>query len=86
MTRLVGSEMCIRDSFKTFWVVNDQGEVVSYQGAVIGKRLVILADTASAKRLARVDMQTVLAAAITTLGADQPISLAELESVVMDLR
>ena len=73
-------------NFKTFWVVNDQGEVVSYQGAVIGKRLVILADTASAKRLARVDMQTVLAAAITTLGADQPISLAELESVVMDLR
>jgi hypothetical protein len=73
-------------NFKTFWVVNDQGEAVLYQGAVIGKRMVILADTASAKRLARVDMQTVLAAAITTLGADQPISLAELESVVMDLR
>ena len=73
-------------NFKTFLVMNDQGEAVPYQGAVIGKRLVILADTASAKRLARVDMQTVLAAAITTLGADQPISLSELESVVMDLR
>jgi hypothetical protein len=73
-------------NFKTFLVVNDQGEAVSYQGAVIGKRLVILADTASAKRLARVDMQTVLAAAITTLGGEQPISLSELESVVMDLR
>jgi hypothetical protein len=73
-------------NFKTFLVMNDQGEAVPYQGAVIGKRMVILADTVSAKRLARIDMQTVLAAAITTLGADQSISLSELESVVMDLR
>lgn len=73
-------------NFKTFMVMNDRGEMVSYQGAMVGKRMVILADTDSAKRLARVDMQTVLAAAITTLGSDQPITLSEIESVVMDLR
>ena len=73
-------------NFKTFMVMNDRGEMVSYQGAMVGKRMVILADTDSAKRLARVDMQTVLAAAITSLGSDQPIMLSEIESVVMDLR
>jgi hypothetical protein len=73
-------------NFKTFMVMNERGEMVPYQGAMIGKRMVILADTESAKRLARVDMQTVLAAAITTLGSDQPITLSEIESVVMDLR
>jgi hypothetical protein len=73
-------------NFKTFMVVNDQGETVPYQGAMVGKRMVILADTENAKRLARVDLQSVLAAAITTLGADQPIRLSEIESVVMDLR
>ena len=73
-------------NFKTFIVNNDRGEMVAYQGAMIGKRMVILAETEASKNLARQEMQTVLAAAITTLGASQSISLAQLEGVVLDLR
>ena len=60
--------------------------MVPYQGAMIGKRMVILADTEGAKSLARKEMQTVLAAAITSLGANQVLSFAQIESVVIDLR
>jgi roadblock/LC7 domain-containing protein len=73
-------------NFKTFVVSDDEGRMVPYQGAMIGKRMVILADTENAKSLARKEMQTVLAAAITTLGANQSITLSQIESVVLDLR
>jgi hypothetical protein len=73
-------------NFKTFIVNNERGEMVAYQGAMIGKRMVILAETEASKNLARQEMQTVLAAAITTLGASQSISLTQLEGVVLDLR
>ena len=73
-------------NFKTFMVGNDRGEMVAYQGAMIGKRMVILAETEASKNLARKEMQTVLAAAITTLGSAQTMSLAQIEGVVLDLR
>jgi hypothetical protein len=53
---------------------------------MIGKRMVIIATDESAKSLARSEMQTVLAAAITTLGTTEVVSLAQLEGVVLDLR
>ncbi len=73
-------------NFKTFMVSNERGEMVPYQGAMIGKRMVIVATNEGAKSLARSEMQTVLAAAITSLGTAEVVSLSQLEGVVMDLR
>jgi hypothetical protein len=73
-------------NFKTFMVSNERGEMLPYQGAMIGKRMVIVATNEGAKNLARSEMQTVLAAAITSLGTAEVVSLSQLEGVVMDLR
>jgi len=85
-SKLVATAIRFTGNFKTFIVNNDRGEMVPYQGAMIGKRIVILAETEASKNLARQEMQTVLAAAITTLGATQSVSLAQVEGVVLDLR
>ena len=73
-------------NFRTFMVSNERGELVTYRGAMIGKQVVIVADTESAKTLARKETQTVLAAAITTLGESQALALSQIESVILDLR
>ena len=84
--KLTATAIRFTGNFKTFIVNNDRGEMVPYQGAMIGKRIVILAETEASKNLARQEMQTVLAAAITTLGSSGSISLAQVEGVVLDLR
>jgi len=84
--KLTATAIRFTGNFKTFIVNNDRGEMVPYQGAMIGKRIVILAETEASKNLARQEMQTVLAAAITTLGSTGSISLAQVEGVVLDLR
>jgi len=84
--KLTATAVRFTGNFKTFIVNNDRGEMVPYQGAMIGKRIVILAETEASKNLARQEMQTVLAAAITTLGSTGSISLAQVEGVVLDLR
>ena len=84
--KLTATAIRFTGNFKTFIVNNDRGEMVAYQGAMIGKRDVILAATEASKNLARQEMQTVLAAAITTLSSTGSISLAQLEGVVLDLR
>jgi len=84
--KLAATGIRFTGNFKTFMVGNDRGEMVTYQGAMIGKRMVVVAETEASKNLARQDMQTVLAAAITTLGSTGAISLTQMEGVVLDLR
>lgn len=86
MPKLAATGVRFTGNFKTFMVGNDRGEMVTYRGAMIGKRMVVVAETEASKNLARQDMQTVLAAAITTLGSTGAISLAQMEGVVLDLR
>ena len=82
--KLTATAIRFTGNFKTFMVSGERGEMVAYQGAMIGKRIVILAETEASKNLARQEMQTVLAAAITTLGSSGSISLAQVEGVVLD--
>jgi hypothetical protein len=78
--------LAFNDKLTTFMVTSNQGELVEFQGSLIGNRLMIIAPTNSARQVARAEMKLVLAAAITTLGREQRVMLADLQGVVFDLR
>jgi hypothetical protein len=62
------------------------GEMVEFKGGLVNNRLVIVAASASAKRVARSEMVQVMAAAVTSLGAENRVMMANLEGVVLDMR
>ena len=70
----------------TFMVTANGGELVEFQGSLIGNRMIIIAKNENARQLARDEMKLVLAAAITTLGRTQSVVMANLQGVVFDLR
>jgi len=70
----------------TFLVVAPNGKTVEYQGGLINNHIVIVATSDESKNIARADTKLVLAAAITTLGRDVQIQLAQLDGVIIDLR
>ena len=67
-------------------VQSANGDMVEFQGSLVNKRLVIVATSSTARQVARTEMNTVLAAAITSLGAESRVMLANLNGVVLDLR
>ena len=78
--------LAFNDKLTTFMVTSSVGELVEFQGSLIGNRLIIIASNNSARQVARAEMKLVLAAAITTLGREQRVMLAGLQGVVFDLR
>ena len=70
----------------TFMVANSNGTMVEFQGSLVNNRMVIVAPSDAAKLVAQTDMNTVLAAAVTSLGRDSRVMLAQLDGVVLDLR
>jgi hypothetical protein len=60
--------------------------MVEFQGSLVNNRMVIAATSTVAKRVARSEMNLVLAAAITSLGKENRVMLASLTGVVLDLR
>jgi len=82
----VSAKLVFNDKLTTFMVAQDNGKMVEFQGGLINKRLVIVAPSAAAKQIARSEMNMVLAAAITSLGAENRVVLANLSGVVIDLR
>jgi hypothetical protein len=83
---LASDPVAFKDKLSTFMVASSSGEMVEFQGSLINKRMVILAPSLAAKAVARADMNLVLAAAITSLGQENRVMLAQLEGVVFDLR
>ena len=74
------------DKLTTFMVSTPEGEMVEFQGSLVNNRMVIAATSTVAKRVARSEMNLVLAAAITSLGKENRVMLASLTGVVLDLR
>ena len=82
----VSAKLVFNDKLTTFMVAHTNGQMVEFQGGLINKRLIIVAPSSAAKQIARADMNMVLAAAITSLGAENRVVLANLDGVVIDLR
>ena len=82
----VFDKLIFNDKMTTFMVAQADGQMVEFQGGLINKRLVIVAPSSAAKQIARTEMSIVLAAAITTLGTENRVVLANLDGVVIDLR
>jgi hypothetical protein len=74
------------DRLTTFMVANSNGTMVEFQGSLVNNRMVIVAPSNAARLVAQTDMNTVLAAAVTSLGRESRVMLAQLEGVVLDLR
>jgi filamentous hemagglutinin family protein len=74
------------DQLTTFMVANSNGTMVEFQGSLVNNRMVIVAPSNAARLVAQTDMNTVLAAAVTSLGRDSRVMLAQLDGVVLDLR
>ena len=74
------------DKLTYFSVSLPTGEVVSYEGGLINNRLVIVATSTNAKRVARNDLKLVLSTAIHSLGRDNRVMLDKLKGVLLDLR
>jgi hypothetical protein len=74
------------DRLTTFLVANSAGTMVEFQGSLVNNRMVIVAPSNAARLVAQTDMNTVLAAAVTSLGRESRVMLAQLEGVVLDLR
>ena len=82
----MSAKLVFNDKLTTFMVAAPNGEVVSFEGSLLNNRMVIVAPTFAAKRLARTEMNLVLAAAVTSLGKTNRVMLAELKGVLLDLR
>jgi hypothetical protein len=74
------------DKLTSFLVASIGGDMVEFQGSLVNSRMVIVAPSPAAKRVARAEMNLVLAAAMTSLGKDNRIVLTQLQGVVLDLR
>ena len=82
----MSAKLVFSDKLTTFMVVAPNGEMVAFEGSLVNNRMVIVAPSIVAKRLARVEMNLVLAAAVTSLGKTNRVMLAELKGVLLDLR
>ncbi len=83
---LGSSRLVFNDRLTTFMVANSNGMMVEFQGSLVNNRMVIVAPSNAARLVAQSDMNIVLAAAVTSLGRESRVMLAQLESVVLDLR
>lgn len=79
-------KLASRDKLTSFAVSLPTGEVVVYEGGLVNNRLVIVATSTHAKRVARNDLKLVLSTAINSLGRDNRVMLDKLKSVLLDLR
>ncbi len=70
----------------TFLVSTANGNVVAFEGGMINNHIVIVAPSNEAKAVAREDTKLVLAAAVTSLGREVRVDLAQLDGVIIDLR
>lgn len=82
----LSDKVVFTDKLTTFMVAATNGEMVEFQGSLVNNRMVIVAPSLVAKRVARSEMNLVLAAAVTSLGKVNRVMLANLEGVVLDLR
>ncbi len=82
----MSDKLVFNDKLVTFMVATPTGEMVAFEGSVVNNRMVIVAPSPAAKRVARSEMRLVLAAAVTSLGKENRVILANLEGVVLDLR
>lgn len=82
----ITDKVVFNDKLVTFMVATSTGEMVEFEGSVVNNRMVILAPSPAAKRVASAEMSLVLAAAVTSLGKENRVILAKLEGVVLDLR
>jgi hypothetical protein len=83
---LGSARLVFNDRLTTFMVANSNGTMVEFQGSLVNNRMVIVAPSNAARLVAQSDMNIVLAAAVTSLGRESRVMLAQLESVVLDLR
>jgi hypothetical protein len=74
------------DKLTTFLVAAPNGEMVEFGGTLVNNRIIIVAPSVAAKRVALTEMNLVLAAAVTSLGKENRVMLASLTGVVLDLR
>ena len=82
----MSDKMDLKDKLTTFTVVAAQGGRVEFQGSVVNNRIIIVAPSEVAKSVARNEMKLVLTAAVTSLGQESRIILANIEGVLLDLR
>jgi hypothetical protein len=82
----MSDKVVFRDKLVTFMVATSSGVMVEFEGSVVNNRMVIVAPSPIAKRIARTEMNLVLAAAVTSLGKENRVMLASLTGVVLDLR
>jgi hypothetical protein len=82
----MSAKLVFSDKLTTFMVAAPNGEMVAFEGSLLNNRMIIVAPSIMAKRLARVEMNLVLAAAVTSLGKTNRVMLAELKGVLLDLR
>lgn len=76
----------VEGTYTLFAVGGANDEMVEFQAALIGHRVVIAASSDLARRMLTTEMPLVLASAITLLSTRQPIVLAELDAIVLDMR
>lgn len=82
----LSDKVVFTDKLTTFLVAATNGEMVEFQGSLVNNRMVIVTPSLVTKRVARSEMNLVLAAAVTSLGKVSRVILANLEGVVLDLR
>jgi filamentous hemagglutinin family protein len=82
----LADKVVFTDKLTTFLVATPNGEMVAFEGTLVNNRMVIVAPSVAAKRVARTEMSLVLAAAVTSLGKERRVMLANLTGVVLDLR
>ena len=79
-------KLTFNDKLTSFMVSSESGGLIEFKASLVNRRLVILAQSSAARQIARTEMNVVLAAAITSLGAENRVMLANLDGVVLDLR
>ena len=82
----ISDKVVFSDKLITFMVATPAGEMVEFEGNLVNNRMVIVAPSVAAKRVARTEMNLVLAAAVTSLGKERRVMLANLTGVLLDLR
>ena len=86
LTRPLNDKVVFTNQLTEFSVADDEGKLVTFMGGMVNRRIVIVAPSIESKKLAKAEMNLVLAAAVMALGKTSPILLAKLDGVVFDLR
>ena len=86
LTRPLNDKVVFTNQLTEFSVADDEGKMVTFMGGMVNRRIMIVAPSNESKRLAKAEMNLVLAAAVMALGKTSPIMLAKLDGVVFDLR